>query len=1076
MPKKPIYAELEKRIAELEQQQLNTQLPMETVDCRQSKEALCGSEELYRAVVENTAAIILRVGPDGIIRFANRRALDFFGYSEEELIGKHAVGTIIPERETSGHDLAAMVEQIAENPDSFHSNANENLRKNGERVWLDWTNSGIYSADGKLKEFLSVGIDSTDRKKNEEALRQSEMRRRMLHETMRDAFVQVNMDGQIIEFNDLYCQMLGYSSDELRALTYQDLTPERWHEFENSIVREQIIARGYSDVYEKEYRRKDGTVFPVELRTILSRDETGQPNSIWGIVRDITARKQAEEGRQTALDRFYTALSSMTFATLLINEDERVEFANQAFCDMFKLNESPADMKMLTSRDVLEKIRSAYPNPEKALTHIMELVERGLHVQDEEVPLRGDRTILRDFIPIWLGDKNYGRLWIHKEITARKQTEEALRESEGRFRALTETSSLAVGVSSSDGKFLYLNKAYEKLFGYTLKDLNRLNASELWQNPEGRRQMIDDVKSKGFLVDYEVALKRKDGTPFWAMLSVNSIDYGGDQAIMASVYDITERKQSEEQLINSQKTFAELVERAPFGIYIVDSQFRIAHMNVASQNDAFRNVRPLIGRAFSEAMHTLWPESVAEEIIGHFRHTLETGEPYYSPRFTNPRHDVEILESYEWELHRMKLPDGQCGVICYYFDSTELRNAELALKKANATLEKKVEERTIELTQRAAQLRALAGELTLAEQRERSRLANILHDHLQQLLVAAKFRLTILSRGGDDIVKQATKEVEELIDESIVSSRSLTAELSPPILYEAGLNEGLQWLARRMAGTQGLFVDLELNDSESLPEDLRILLFQSIRELLFNVVKHAHTRSAVVNMRRVDSSLQVTVSDQGVGFDPTAMPAAGEGGRGFGLFGIRERLELMGGTLEIQSNPGQGSQFVLSVPVARPTKIEPQSRGTLVLPEAPLTSSKCPDLSRKIRVMLVDDHAVVRQGMANLLGDESDIEVVGQAADGQEAVELASKMLPDVILMDMSMPKLNGVEATRIIHNDWPEIRIIGLSMFEEIDRAQAMRDAGAVDYLTKTGQSETMIHAIRSSFRASKKELSFKL
>ena len=103
-------------------------------------------------------------------------------------------------------------------------------------------------------------------------------------------------------------------------------------------------------------------------------------------------------------------------------------------------------------------------------------------------------------------------------------------------------------------------------------------------------------------------------------------------------------------------------------------------MNATSQGGAFRNVRPVIGRDFSEAMRTLWPEPVAAEIIGHFRHTLETGEPYYSPRFINPRHDVPTVESYEWELHRMILPDGQYGVICYYFDSTKLREAEEALR------------------------------------------------------------------------------------------------------------------------------------------------------------------------------------------------------------------------------------------------------------------------------------------------------------------------------------------------------------------------------------------------------------
>ena len=147
-------------------------------------------------------------------------------------------------------------------------------------------------------------------------------------------------------------------------------------------------------------------------------------------------------------------------------------------------------------------------------------------------------------------------------------------------------------------------------------------------------------------------------------------------------YDITERKQAEEAVSRNQKTFSELVERSPFGTYIVDSDFRIAQMNAASQTGAFQNVRPVIGRDFTEAMRILWPEPVAAEIITAFRHTLETGEPYYSPRFVNPRHDVEIVESYEWELHRMTLPDGQYGVICYYFDSTRLRDAETALRKS----------------------------------------------------------------------------------------------------------------------------------------------------------------------------------------------------------------------------------------------------------------------------------------------------------------------------------------------------------------------------------------------------------
>ena len=99
-----------------------------------------------------------------------------------------------------------------------------------------------------------------------------------------------------------------------------------------------------------------------------------------------------------------------------------------------------------------------------------------------------------------------------------------------------------------------------------------------------------------------------------------------------------------------------------------------------------------------------------------------------------------------------------------------------------------------------------------------------------------------------------------------------------------------------------------------------------------------------------------------------------------------------------------------------------------------------------------------------------DFEIVGEAIDGQEAIDLAGRLLPDLILMDVSMPRLNGVEATRSIHREFPDIRIIGLSMYEEPEQARIMLDAGAVDYLNKSGQSANLIHAIRDAAPAGRK------
>jgi PAS domain S-box-containing protein len=174
-------------------------------------------------------------------------------------------------------------------------------RKDSGETWIGSFSFGpIRERDGRVSGAVVTARDITEQRRAEVDLRLSEKRYRLLHESLRDGYVQVSMDGHILDCNEIYCRMLGYAADEIRTMTSSDLTPERWHAFEADIISRQIIRRGYSDVYEKEYRAKDGTVFPVELRTILSRDAAGNPDSMWAIVRDISERK-ADEARLQSL-------------------------------------------------------------------------------------------------------------------------------------------------------------------------------------------------------------------------------------------------------------------------------------------------------------------------------------------------------------------------------------------------------------------------------------------------------------------------------------------------------------------------------------------------------------------------------------------------------------------------------------------------------------------------------------------------------------------------------------------------------------------------------------------------------
>ena len=147
--------------------------------------------------------------------------------------------------------------------------------------------------------------DVTESKKTDEALKKSERTYRALFNTVRDGFASVTMDKRIVEANPAYLAMLGYTEDH-RSMTYDDLTPRKWHGVQEKIVQDQVLTRGYSDVYLKEYVRKDGTVFPVEIRTHLLKDDEGRPTGMWSFFRDVTARVNAEEALRQSEERFAT--------------------------------------------------------------------------------------------------------------------------------------------------------------------------------------------------------------------------------------------------------------------------------------------------------------------------------------------------------------------------------------------------------------------------------------------------------------------------------------------------------------------------------------------------------------------------------------------------------------------------------------------------------------------------------------------------------------------------------------------------------------------------------------------------
>ena len=218
-------------------------------------------------------------------------------------------------------------------------------------------------------------------------------------------------------------------------------------------------------------------------------------------------------------------------------------------------------------------------------------------------------------------------------------------------------------------------------------------------------------------------------------------------------------------------------------------------------------------------------------------------------------------------------------------------------------------------------LRSLTTELTLAEERERRRIAAHLHDEICQMLVSAKMHLATLADHVPDEHLELTTEMRRMLEVTIRETQNLTMELSPPVLYELGLEAAIGWFARRFQKQHALRIDVYDDDSEKLvPEESRITLFQAFRELLVNVAKHAGATRVEVRIACVNERLRLSVKDNGCGFDPHGDKRLRERPGGFGLFNIRERIDHLGGAFEIASTIGAGTEIVLYAPVDSPTR------------------------------------------------------------------------------------------------------------------------------------------------------------
>ncbi|HKT35515.1 MAG TPA: PAS domain S-box protein [Nitrospira sp.] len=656
---------------------------------------------------------------------------------------------------------------------------------------------------------------------------------------------------------------------------------------------------------------------------------------------------------------------------------------------------------------------------------------------------------------------------IVRDISERKEASGTIAKVQGLLSLIVASSDDAIVSKDLDGTVTSWNRGAERMFGYTSEEM--IGASILRIIPAERHSeetvILNKLRRGERLDHYETVRRRKDGRLLDISITVSPLTDEHGTIIGASkiARDISERKRAQRALHESEERWRVTLESIGDAVVATDASAVVTFVNPVAASIMGRRVDDILGRPLAEVFiianeETHHPaESPVDRairdgrVVGLANHTV-----VISPDGT----EVPIDDS----AAPIRDKDNRLiGVVLVFRDISERKRSESQLQRWNAELEVRVRQRTADLVNSQERLRALASQLNLTEQRERRRLAADLHDYLAQLLALIRIKLgQALQRLPPHVPEGRTllKEIDDLLQQCLHYARTLMAQLSPSVLQDLGLVPAIHWLAEQMA-SQGLKVDVRVLTQElpSFNQHQSDLLFQAVRELLTNVVKHAGVSTAAVTIQKQDPhGCVLTVRDNGRGFDMNAVHYQ-PSGEHFGLFSIQERMEAMSGWCRIDSIAGKGTTVELGLTVP-PSDARPKPHFSRTAPRR-LKVMRSREPSRW-RVLLVDDHAMVRQGLRSILETYPDLEVIGEAADGREAVDSAINKQPDVVIMDINLPGLNGIDATRRVKREAPNTVVIGLSVQYSSQTEAAVMEAGASAFLSKEQATEDLYRTIR--------------
>lgn len=882
---------------------------------KKMEEALRQSEERYRMLVEGSPDAVT-VHREGVFLFLNPAALKLYGAaSADDLLGHLVLDRVHPE------DRALIAARIRQASAGLPTSLREQrvVTMDGKVVVVEASSAPIIFQGQKATQV--VIRDITKRKQIEEELLD---KTRILDALMDFAPVGIAVaDGPEATISAMsnYGKKLyggpaeGLNMDDIRSsnrfFERDRVTPLALDKFPlmRAIANGETVTNDV--IYLKGTREKQLIPFLCNAGPI--RDYSA--NIVGGIViwRDIAEQMRMQESLEESEARFRSLIENGTDIITILDEQGCVTY------------ESPSFERILGTPVAAMLGRSIFSivHPDdlaRAQQALGEFVARPDTIRRIEVRARHRDGSWREFAVVGrnlLSDPAVrGIVLSSRDITDSKKNEAEIRLHSQMLSAMSEG---VVMTRASDGTIQYTNPKFAEMFGYGPGELIGRHVSVLNapgpDSPEDlAKKIISEVATSGSWKG-TICNVRKDGSTFWTQANVVKITHPVHGEVwLAAQTDITALKEVEQALRTSEEQFRAIFEQSAVGVALMDTNTgRFLNVNQRMCEIAKSTREEILTTTFQDITHPddlqYCLDHLAKLKSGLCRtYSIEKRNLYADGQITW----VNLTVAPMWAPG--EVPTRHVSVV---EDITERKRTEELLRIARNQLELRVKERTAELEDANRQLHKLVAELAVAEERERRRISDGIHDDVSQTLIASKIELTRLYDGAKEgDIAAIGSAVEAHIDRVISRLRTLTFELVSPVLRQFGLAAAVEELCEKTEQEFDLAVSFE-NDPHPKPlaPEVEMILYRAASELLHNIIKHARAQKVRVALTRTGDTLQLTVEDDGVGFDNTRPPEGFTPGGGYGLFTIRERLQHLRGRLHIEQATPQGSRIILTVPI-----------------------------------------------------------------------------------------------------------------------------------------------------------------